>query len=240
MSDRDLTKSQICITIDVDWAPDEIMLGLFELMRDADLKATIFATHDSPVLKSLDTERFEIGLHPNFNVRCANVEDAVRPLKDLYPQAQGARSHSLHVSSAILQLYLENGLTYESNAHLTLHEGLHPIIRYKGIVSIPMYWSDDTHFQLNRSFNLEELRLAEPGLKVLDFHPIHIFMNTSSAAHYEEYKHHYQEPEKLKDYINRGPGVGTLFQSLLAYIENNSLPTYRLDDICEQYVAGTR
>lgn len=241
MSSRVLTGSQICVTIDVDWARDETMLPLFELMSEANIKATVFATHESELLKSLDAAQFEIGLHPNFNDRCTSVEDVVRPLKAAYPEAKGGRSHSLHMSSHILRQYMDNGLVYESNAHLPLHEGLHPAIRCEDFVSIPMYWSDDTGFLLGLSFDLEELRLEEPGLKVLDFHPIHIFMNTSGVAHYEEYKRHYQEPEKLKDFVNRkSPGVGTLFNALVTYLKENRLPTYRLDEIYQQYVAGIR
>jgi hypothetical protein len=36
------------------------------------------------------------------------------------------------------------------------------------------------------------------GLKVFNFHPIHIFENTHSQAHYREIKQHYQNPAELE------------------------------------------
>jgi hypothetical protein len=190
-------------------------------------------------LESLDATQFEVGLHPNFNDCAGDFEGPLRRLKALYPQAKGARSHSLYVSSNILQKYTGNGIKYESNAHLPLHEGLHPVIRFEGLVSVPMYWADDTNFRLQGSFDLDYLKLESPGLKVLDFHPIHIFMNTASEAHYEEYKRYYQDPERLKYFVNRkSPGPGTLFRSLLDYVEKSNRRTYTLNEVYEQYLAG--
>jgi hypothetical protein len=234
-----LVKDDLCITLDVDWARDEIIYPVVEAMERAGVKATFFATHESRLLEGLDPARFEIGLHPNFNNSGGDFEGPVRKLKSLYPRAEGARSHSLFVSSGVLQSYVGSGIKYESNAHLPLHEGLRPVIRFGGLVSIPMYWADDTNFRLKGSFNLGDLKLETPGLKVLDFHPIHIFMNTSSEAHYEEYKSHYQEPQRLGDFINRKElGVGTLFQSLLDYLKTSGRRTYTLGEVCERYLAG--
>lgn len=232
-------RGQLCITLDVDWARDEIISPVVEALEALGVKATFFATHDSALLKGLNASRFEVGLHPNFNNSGGDFEGPVRRLKALYPRARGARSHSLYVSSLILQKYAESGIEYESNAHLPLHEGLHPVVRFKGLVSVPMYWADDTNFRLEGSFDLADLRLESPGLKVLDFHPIHIFMNTSGEAHYEEYKSHYQDPQRLVDFVNRkGPGVGTLFQSLLDYLKTSGRRTYTLGEVCEQYLVG--
>ena len=83
---------------------------------------------------------------------------------------------------------MEDDLKYESNTHLFFHDWLHPVIRIKELVSIPFYWTDDTHFTLRHSFTVDDLRLETPGLKIFTFDPIHVFMNTSSEVHYENYK----------------------------------------------------
>src|SRR5919199_310772 len=110
--------SRICLTFDIDWAPDDIIRHVLGIMEETGVKATLFVTHKSRSLASLDERRFEIGLHPNFNNAQSDFESPLRKLKTLYPQARGGRSHHLHVSSHILQLYRKYGLKYESNIFL--------------------------------------------------------------------------------------------------------------------------
>src|ERR1043165_3821686 len=98
MREGDLVKDQLCITLDVDWARDETIYPIVELMKNAKVKATFFVTHESRLLESLDATQFEVGLHPNFNDCAGDFEGPLRRLKALYPQAKGARSHSLYVS----------------------------------------------------------------------------------------------------------------------------------------------
>ncbi len=239
MTTRSPAEGSLCISFDIDWAPDELVEPVVEMLLESGVRATFFATHQSSLLKQLDNDRFEIGLHPNFS-GADNLNGALQTLADMYPEAKGARSHSLSVSGAILQTYVDSGLKYESNAHLPFHEGLHPVKRMKELVSIPIYWEDDTNFLLGLPYDLDNLRLDEPGLKVLSFHPIHVFMNTFSEAHYTSYKKYYQDPQQLRAFINkRDPGVGTLFKTLLDYIATSGRPTYTLQDVYERYVTAS-
>jgi hypothetical protein len=230
--------SQICISLDVDWAPDEIIKPVVEAMQHHGVKATFFATNASELLSGLDEDQFEVGLHPNFNNANGDFRPPLETLKRSYPKAKGARSHSLFVSSHILELYIENGLKYESNIFLSGHHDLHPVIRFEEFLSIPFYWSDDKHISLRTPFELDQLALEMPGIKVLNFHPMHVFMNTSSDEHYQQYKRHYQEPGNLQEFINRErPGIGTLFTSVLEYLETTKHPTTTLYELYQQYSA---
>jgi hypothetical protein len=232
---------KLCITLDMDWASDEVAGPVAEMMRRRGVKATFFATNHSRLLSGLDGEQFEVGLHPNFNNCAGDFRAPLEGLKRLYPRARGARSHSLFVSSHILQLYVEHGLNYESNIFLFEHEGLRPVLRFEGFVSIPFCWSDDKHISLQRPFTLDALGLETPGLKVLNFHPMHVFMNTSSDAHYESYKRHYQEPDRLAEFVNRrSPGVGTLFGALLEHLEETGRRTYTMGEVCDEFLAAGR
>jgi hypothetical protein len=227
----------VCVTLDMDWARDEVAGPVVEMLRRRGVKATFFATNESELLSGLEGGQFEVGLHPNFNNAAGDFRKPIESLKRLYPRARGARSHSLFVSSHILQLYAEFGLSYESNIFLYMHEGLHPVLRFDGLASIPFYWSDDKHISLRRPFELRALDLETPGLKVLNFHPMHVFMNTSSDAHYESYKRHYQEPERLRDFVNReGPGMGTLFAAFLEHIERSGRRTYTMGEVCDEFL----
>jgi len=228
--------NQICITLDIDWACDEILWPVIEMMEEANVKATLFATNYSQLLDNLTADQFEIGLHLNFIPVEDDFRRPIQELKALYPDAKGTRSHSLFVSSHILQLCRENGLRYESNIFLPYHEALHPVMRFRNFVSIPFYWSDDQHLSMRDSFKLGDLALKIRGLKVFNFHPIHVFMNTSSEKHYKSYKSYYHDVDKLRQFVNfQDEGIGTLFRSLLDYLVRTRKSTYTLYEINKQY-----
>lgn len=227
---------RICITLDLDWAPDDVVEPVLDAIRAAGAKCTVFATHASPLLMSLDDDGIEVGLHPNFNDCAGDFEPRVRDLKYIYPRAVGARSHSLFVSSHILQLYRKYDLTYEANIFLGMHQYLHPVMRFPNFVSIPFYWSDD-RLEVSGDSDLASLQLDTPGLKVLNFHPLHVFMNTYSEKHYLSYKPHCQDPAKLRMLVNRErPGVWTLFDALLSQVHEAGTVTYTMREIYNRFI----
>jgi len=227
--------SRICITLDVDWAPDGVIEPVLESLQDAGVKCTFFATHASPLLMNVGDERVEVGLHPNFNGCNGDYDTPLRTLMEAYPRARGGRSHSLYVSSHILRRYQQHGLSYESNNFMPMHPHLRPMMRFERFVSIPFYWSDD-RLEVYSWFDLRNLRLDDPGLKVLNFHPIHVFMNTASEEHYLGYKQHYQDPDALRPFIHQGSGVGSLFDAVLRYVHEKNLPTYTMTEICDDFL----
>lgn len=235
-----MSDPRLCITFDVDWAPEGAIAVVLEEMRKANAKGTFFATHASPLLQAAHGTQFEVGLHPNFNNAAGDFDTPLRTLKEAYPNARGGRSHSLFVSSHILQLYRKYGLQYESNNFMPMHQHLHPVMRFPRFVSIPFYWSDD-RLEVYDFFDLDTLQLDSPGLKVLNFHPIHVFMNTSSEQHYLSYKPHYQDVYALQSHVNRtSNGVRTMFDAVLAHVQQRGLRTYTMLELCEEFLAANR
>lgn len=230
-----MTAPRIVLSLDVDWAPDAVMEPVLDAMRAAGVKCTFFATHASPLLMGLDDPNVEVGLHPNFLGNNGDYDTPLSQLTAAYPNARGGRSHALYVSSHILRLYKKHGLSYESNNFMPMHQHLHPMMRFERFVSIPFYWSDD-RLEVYSWFDVEALRLDEPGLKVLNFHPIHVFMNTSSEGHYLSWKQHYQDPDALRAHIGEGAGVGSLFHAVLARIRERNLRTYTMAEICDTFL----
>ncbi len=195
--------NKIAITLDIDWAPEEIIKYVVKLLDTAKVKATFFATHDSVFLKSLDKKKYEVGIHPNYT----NNNDwskITSDLKKLYPDAIGARSHGLTQSSAIHGFFIDSGIKYDANTYMPLKKGLSPCCRPRGdnkqMICIPYYWGDDSLFLNTSIFDLSKLRLNTKGLKIFSFHPMHIFMNTKSNDHYLSYKQFYQQPDALEQY----------------------------------------
>lgn len=226
-----------CLAIDVDWAPDELLAFVLERLDGAGVRATIFATHATSVLDGLDPARFELALHPNFERSIDDLEAPLGSLKDAYPDAIGGRSHALFVSSRILETYVKYGLRYEANNFLLLHQGLHPTVRSKDLVSLPSYWSDDKHIELGEAFEVPSMHPAGPGLKIFTFHPIHVFMNTTSDEHYASYKRDYQAPSALRRSIAKGRGIGSLFDLFLAHLTREDQGTHTLADVYREYVS---
>lgn len=228
--------NKIGITFDIDWAPDNVVEYVLRLLEEYQVKATFFATHDSALLKSIDNARYEIGIHPNFS-DSNNYDKTIAELEAVYPKALGVRSHGLFQSSHILQLFINNGLKYDVNTFIPLREGLYPFTRLNKLVCIPFYWEDDTHFSNQTKFEISKLQIHKRGLKIYNFHPIHVFMNTDSREHYSGYKSFYHQPDMLEKYRNSSKGIGTLFKELLQYLGENKLPTYTCEEIYREYLA---
>ena len=205
----------VCLTLDVDWAPDEVIVECVAALDHAGTRATFFATHDSELLRDLaEAGVHEVGVHPNFD---AGPDGGLPELLRLYPRAVGGRSHRLHVSSEVLQVYRAHGLRYESNIYLPWHPQLRPVARFADLISIPFYWSDDKHLELGRPLELGAVGLDTVGLKVLNFHPVHVFLNTETPDHYARLKHADQQPDVLAG--ERGArGIGDLFAAVLDHI----------------------
>ena len=79
---------------------------------------------------------------------------------------------------------------------------------------MPFLWSDDKHLELGGRFAADAVGLDAPGLKVLNFHPVHVFLNTETPAHYGRAKAAYHDPAALAR--ERGPhGIGDLFAEVV-------------------------
>jgi hypothetical protein len=229
-------RDETCLTLDVDWAPEEVLASVARLIDDAGLRATLFATHESDVLAALPDTHFEIGLHPRFNGDLLE-EEPVRALKQTYPSARGARSHGLVASSRILQTYVAHGLIYESNIFLPFHDHVRPVLRFPRFASIPLTWSDDYHLLFSLPFELSAVHLEGPGLKVLNFHPIHVFMNTESPEHYERFKTHSSDVQRMQRLKNTdGSGLGTLFTALLERLSGRRDGNCTLIEVARAYL----
>jgi hypothetical protein len=228
----------VCLSLDVDWVPDPVLAEVLDAIAAAGVRATLFATHATPVLTDLEAGVIEVALHPHFN-RGDDLDAPLRELKAAYPNALGARSHGLAVSSHMLLRYVAHGLRYESNVFLPGHPGLRPVRRFEELVSIPFYWSDDKHLERGEPFDVERLGLDAPGLKVLNFHPIHVYMNTVSPEHYASYRAHSQDADVLAQRRDGGvPGVGRLFASILAELARRGEGRLTLADVSDLHFAG--
>lgn len=192
-------------TSDIDWAPEEVIADMLALFEAHQVKCTLFVTHESEVIKQCNRDLFEIAIHPNFNNKLfANDQrtpaEIVKELLDIYPETVGVRSHSMTQSSVLLKLFADAGLQYDSNQFLP-YQPVKPYKCWTGLTRIPYNWEDDVHFTYGYSFEKDGFADDE-GLRIYDFHPIHVFLNTDSIKRYENAKVFYHQVLELKKFVN--------------------------------------
>ena len=208
-----IVQNDVLISLDIDWASDEIIEDSLRLLNERGIRATLFLTGRTGV----DLTGHEIALHPNYVG--PDLESPVAELLSLFPDAEGVRSHALFFSYGLVDVYERLGIRYQSNVLAYKQEALRPFQISRKVAEIPIYFMDTIQLMMEPEqtlFDPRDLGLESPGLKVFDFHPIHIYLNTDCMARYTKAKPFYHQPRDLELLRNRDrPGVRNLFIGLL-------------------------
>lgn len=215
-------KGRVFLTLDIDWAHDEVLCDCMDLVERAGVAATWFVTHDTPLMARLKgNARFELGVHPNFNPLLSDDAPAaggpkaiLQTLLALVPGAKTVRSHSLVQSTGLLKMFGAAGLTHDCN-HYVPHQScvaLRPWKLWDGLVKVPHFWEDDLACAYGDGLPVGP---ACEGLQVYDFHPIHVFLNTEKLDRYERTRQLHRLPNQLLQHRHSGRGTRTWLESLL-------------------------
>ena len=70
------------------------------------------------------------------------------------------------------------------------------------LIKVPYFWEDDIHLSYNPEWNVNRY-IKYKGIKVFDFHPIHILLNTEDIKRYEQNKMHQNNFDKLLEARNK-------------------------------------
>jgi hypothetical protein len=231
VSDEASWDNQLFLTFDIDWANDEVLNDAIDLVDQAGVAATWFVTNKTPVLERLrENKKFELGIHPNFNFLLQGKHDVGQTAKDvvqrclkIVPGAKTVRSHSMTQSSGLIEIFKQCGLTHDVNHFVPQHTGieLKPWLIWNNLVRIPYSWEDDVHI-LYGSIGIPQKSPYDiatdtigRGLKVFDFHPIHVFLNTESLDRYEQTRPLHQNPKELIKHRYQGYGTRSRLIELL-------------------------
>lgn len=220
----------VLLTLDVDWAPDAIIRAIAEDLVSRRVKATWFVTHETPALEILRRHRdlFELGIHPNYlpgSTHGATAEQVLGHCMRIVPEATCVRSHSLVQSTPLLEALLEQTpVRVDVTTYLPGVPGLKPFLyewKGQGLWRVPYFWEDsfevqDPHSRWNRKPWLH----PQPGLKVLNFHPLLVYLNLREARRYQELKKAVPRfPEAsgsdLAPFTASGQGPGALFREVV-------------------------
>jgi hypothetical protein len=191
-------KSSIVLTLDTDWAPDFVIDDVADLLTESRVRSTWFITHDSPALARLrqHPEWIELGIHPNFmpgSTHGDTPEAVLRHCVEMVPSAQSMRTHGLLQSAPLLdQVMLHTSIQADVSMLLQYAAHLQPFqyrMNGRSIWRIPFFWEDNFEMEQEEpEWHLIPLLSVGEGLKVFNFHPIHIYLNSKSAEPYSRLK----------------------------------------------------
>lgn len=236
------------LTLDVDWAPDWMVADAAALLARAGVRATWFATHSSPVLADLLSEPlFEVGVHPNFLAGSSHGESPASVMSHMLgivPGARTVRTHSLFQSERHSQLLVEEfGIRTDCSLLLMDSPYVQPHrVRFSSagpwLTRVPHVFQDNMYMFGGRPWTLDDAAFASPGLKVFDFHPVHLALNSPSFATYDRLKAAGRPlqawtREDVQAVRHRGAGAGTLFASLVERLRDHSCTVDQMVDSWE-------
>lgn len=189
---------KIFLTLDIDWASDEVMTYVLDILEKYNISVSFFATHKTQILDRIrSNKKWELGIHPNFNFllegdfRYGSSIDAVLDYyMDIVPEAVSVRSHSMTQSTKILDAFTSRNLKYDCNHFIPykVDKSIYPWEYWNGdLFKVPYCWEDDIALIYGWPLDVKDV-LVNECLKIFDFHPIHIFLNTYDMAEYTKIK----------------------------------------------------
>lgn len=182
------------ITFDIDWASDKILEYTLDIIEKYNVKATFFVTHETILLKRMrENPNIELGIHPNFNFLLngdfrygKNMKEVAEYFLKIVPEAVSVRSHSLTNQSNMFDIFSQLGLKFECNFLIPMRSNIivKPFLHWdKKLTRVPHYWEDDVHCLYGDDWKLDNYYKYE-GIKIFNFHPIHIALNTECMDRY--------------------------------------------------------
>lgn len=225
--------SDVAVTLDVDWAPDAIIDSVAALLAERRVRATWFITHRSPAVERLRShgDLFELGIHPNMlpgSTHGATEDDVLAHVLSIVPEAKAMRTHGLYQTSNFLaKAATRFGLRVDVSLFLPRAPHLRPHrIPWGGasLWRIPYFWEDDCEmFEERPIWNLSDRTLAVSGLRVFDFHPVHVALNFDRFEQYDTLKRMRPladwDETFIAEHVRSGAGPRTLFLELAGALE---------------------
>ena len=119
-------------------------------------------------------------------------------------------------SSKMMDIFKRKGLIFDCNNFIphTSKIILKPFKLWNGIVKVTHFWEDDVNLITDDHTNVSELIKIE-GIKVFNFHPIHIYLNNENLERYENSRFCHNEQKRLNEFRFKGFGTQNILEQLL-------------------------
>ena len=234
----------VVFTADQDWAPEWAIQEFIDEVSISDVPMHIFRTNTSQLIdRQVDSGLMTQGWHPNFKANSTHggsISSVVSHMQSIAPESRTVRAHSYFESSETWECLYNAGQIVESHGVTNLETGLVPLRMASGMIRLPVFFEDDVFFQNNSNLmdlSLLKERILAPGLKIFDFHPIHIASNTVSASHYQEVKSTIEQKFDGKS-SNSCRGIRTVFKEIADFIRQEKIEVSCLEALVDLMMAN--
>ena len=221
--------NNIILSFDIDWAPEFMIEDLLNLTSK--LNPTFFNTHKSKILKNINEKNITQGIHPNLQNNSSHghtINNIYKTVKN-FGNKKYLRFHVLGHSYPDLKFFAKRGTEIDSSIILInqpyITPNYHPDI---DLVKVPYVWEDG--MILNFKFNIKNsLNLNLPGLKILDFHPLDLYLNTPSIEKRNNFKKKFKSnffstKKESEKYINKKKyGIRDFFIETISYLKRKRI-----------------
>lgn len=225
----------VALTLDIDWVPDAVIDLVAERLIAANVRATWFVTHASAAIDRLRRrpDLFELGIHPNFlgnSTQGRTPHEVLAHCMALVPDARAMRTHCLVQHTPLLDAVAEcTPIEVDVSLYLPGHPGLQAVVQplaTRPLLRLPFWWEDDyeMYCQPPNWSLVPRLEQGGDGLRILNFHPIHVALNSTSTARYRALKQAAPDLTTASVSLVRAhvehdaPGTGTAFDETLAWL----------------------
>lgn len=187
-------KNKLVLTFDLDWCSDDVLEYLLLKLIKYKVPATFFITHDTKLLAKIREYDFlELGIHPNFDKNSTHGEEyksVIDYCLKIVPEAISSRPHGLKISSNKLIYMMKKGIKIDCSIFMPYAAHLKEfdlIVNEDKILRVPYNWEDDYEFyQDKKKYSFLDIKKLTD--RILDFHPIHVYLNSNSDKQYKLYK----------------------------------------------------
>ena len=239
----------VCYTTDLDWASESAISMMLEYFEEQNIHPTVFMTHPSRCVEEYARRgRIDLGIHPNFippSSQGNSIAEIMEYCMELLPQAEAFRCHRWYASNDIYDLFYQKGLRYESNL-CTLLEVVAPFRHRSGLVSFPTFFEDGAwlYHGYSVTFRGSEAVFDQPGLKIVNIHPMHFVLNTPYFRYMRDIKDRLpreqwnalteQDIQALKN--NRQPGMRDFLHDMVNHYQSKGTKQYTLRDAYRELI----
>jgi len=235
----------VAITFDVDWAPDYMIRNALDIVERHDLRATFFATHDSQLLREVALkDRHEVGLHPNLSANSTQgqgIHEIITNLRTHYPKAHGNRFHILGMSYRDLLWLGGQSVQYDVSRILFNAPYLLPVWTDDlKMVLLPYMWEDGVCENQGLTPSLGTIALKSPGLKIINFHPMNVFINCANRTDRLAFQRANSDllntsEKEAKVFRRKGFGSGKTLENLCQYIAEQGIEAVCVHELVKSF-----
>lgn len=225
-----------------------------EICRAAGFSATFFCTHRTDILDDLrQSSLFELGIHPSLgpgSTHGRSDRETLEHCLSIVPDAKTMRTHGLVQSTALFRTVTTEfpSIEYDVSLFLPFHPNLQISTFHFGskrlIHRLPYFWEDDVA-SLSPDWKWGGSVPANNGLRIFDFHPIHVALNMSSLGQYAALKEKHEgrplwslSPSEVGAFSRSGEGTRTFLERLA--LEENSKDYGKIVDLGALNLRKTR